>query len=68
MSKWRHPYVIKENPGPRPSFHLMALVYGPIKTYSDESIYRKHYRFVESFSSIEKALKAKRKAYERSQK
>lgn len=56
MSKWKHPYVIKFCPGPRPEFHLMK--YG----------YLHCYRKVESYTSLEKALKAKRKAYERSQK
>ena len=56
MSKWKHPYVIKVCPGPRPEFHLMALTL------------HNYYRKVESYPSLDKALKAKRKAYERSQK
>jgi hypothetical protein len=66
MSKWKHPYVIKVCPGPRPEFHLMALVYGNPNPSEKEPLTLHHYyRKVESYPSLEKALEAKRKAYDR---
>lgn len=58
MSKWKHPYVIKVVPGPRP-YELHALV------YAEHKHDQRHYRFVDPYTTIEKAMAAKRKAYDR---
>lgn len=58
MSKWKHPYVIKAVSGPRP-YELHALVFAEHKHDP------RHYRFVDSYPTIEKAMAAKRKAYDR---
>lgn len=55
MSKWKHPYVIVCNPN---GFQLVALSYSTPR----------YYRPVDTYSTLDKALKAKRKAYERLQK
>lgn len=61
MSKWKHPYVIKVSPGPSPRFELLALCY--------RNRHEPHYyRLVDAYPTIKKALKVKRKAYERLQK
>lgn len=57
MSKWKHPYVIKAVSEPR-QYELHALVYGKHKHDP------RHYRF-DSYPTIEKAMAAKRKAYDR---
>ena len=49
MSKWRHPYVIRITDT---GFDLLCLVY-----FSSYHAYQ--YRFVDHFSSLEKALKRK---------
>jgi hypothetical protein len=61
MSKWKHPYVIKVVDGPRP-YELHALCFGEHKHEP------RHYRIVDSYPTLEKALKAKRKAYARLEK
>lgn len=60
MAKWKNPYVIRVEAGPRP-YKLCLLV--SIKRHEP-----KEYRQFDEFSTMEKALKAKHKAYERSQK
>lgn len=69
MAKWKNPYVIRVRHGKnRTYFELMALTYGPVRVGLTEKdiIYRKHYEFMDIYPTLEKALKAKRKAYERS--
>lgn len=69
MSKWRYPYVIKVCQRPRPEYHLMELVHGNLNPSEKEPLtLHLYYRKVESYQSLEKALKAKSKAYERIQK
>jgi hypothetical protein len=58
MSKWKHPYVIVCKPN---GFQLAAL---SCRTVHEP----RYYRPIDTYSTLEKALKAKRKAYERSQK
>lgn len=66
MSKWKHPYVIKVVPTTKGAYyHLMVLVH---PTIEERPIIAKHYRFVESYDTLEKALAAKRKAYARLEK
>ena len=58
MSKWKHPYIIRIGSDKKQPFQLMALA---ARTRHEPH----YYRFVESYYTIEKALKAKRKAYAR---